>query len=60
MRCLKGGVKRDLTHLGVEFDWQPRFHEHIIRSRNAYDRIMNYVENNVANWEKDCFYGGKI
>ncbi|MCM1094607.1 MAG: hypothetical protein NC421_11700 [Lachnospiraceae bacterium] len=35
--------------------WQPRFHEHIIRDQRAYDNIMQYIDTNVSNWDKDCF-----
>ena len=34
--------------------WQPRFHEHIIRNTQAYERIMHYVYTNVENWGSDC------
>lgn len=35
--------------------WQPRFHEHIIHDQRAYDNIMQYIDTNVSNWDKDCF-----
>lgn len=35
--------------------WQPRYHEHIIRDQHAYDNIMNYIDTNVENWNRDCF-----
>lgn len=36
--------------------WQPRFYEHIIQTPKALDLIMNYIDNNVYNWPKDCYY----
>lgn len=36
--------------------WQPRFYEHIIRTPKALDLVMNYIDNNVYNWPKDCYY----
>ncbi len=36
--------------------WQRLFHEHIIRNRFAFENTMNYIDNNVTNWNKDCFY----
>lgn len=36
--------------------WQPRFHDHIIRHDLAYQRIMAYIRNNPARWERDRFY----
>lgn len=35
--------------------WQSRYHEHIIRDRRSYENIMNYIDNNVINWNLDCF-----
>lgn len=40
--------------------WQQRFHEYIIRSERAYTNIMNYIDNNVANWRNDTFNDKKI
>ncbi len=39
----------------VEFDWQERFHDHIIRSEAAFVRISNYILNNPLTWDKDKF-----
>jgi REP element-mobilizing transposase RayT len=36
--------------------WQKSFHDHIIRNEYEYARIAEYIENNPANWENDCFY----
>lgn len=55
IRCLKGGVKRDSNRQGINFAWQPRFHEHIIRNQRSYDYIMNYINLNVINWVYDRF-----
>ena len=38
------------------FDWQSRFHDHIIRSNNDYLKISNYIINNPAKWVDDKFY----
>ena len=35
--------------------WQRNYHEHIIRNQRAFDNIMNYIDTNVQNWDKDCF-----
>lgn len=34
--------------------WQTRFHEHIILEQHVFDNIMNYIDDNVANWFADC------
>src|SRR5690606_6228266 len=33
--------------------WQSRFHDHIIRNNTEYQRIYQYIDANVENWEKD-------
>ena len=34
----------------INFAWQARFHDHIIRDDDSFYRIQQYIENNVANW----------
>jgi len=36
--------------------WQRNFYEHIIKDRNAYRTIVNYIINNSLNWTEDKFY----
>lgn len=36
--------------------WQPRFHDHIIRCQDDYEKIWNYVEHNIAKWKTDKYY----
>lgn len=51
---LKGKVKKWCkANEYDEFEWQSRFHDHIIRNNNAYNRIANYIHNNVHNWKED-------
>ena len=40
----------------IEFGWQPRFYEHIIRTNDSYQRISQYIANNPANWPDDQFF----
>ncbi len=55
-----GGLKSSITRFANEnalnFAWQPRFHDHIVRDTPEMNRIANYIENNVANWKDDEFY----
>ena len=46
----KSAVTRHANRLGLEFAWQPRFHDHIIRNDTEYQRINDYIENNPLNW----------
>jgi REP element-mobilizing transposase RayT len=33
--------------------WQRSFYDHVIRDRNDYIRVANYIENNPMNWSED-------
>ena len=37
------------------FAWQSRFHDHIIRNADSFERIQNYIANNPLNWKDDKF-----
>ncbi|MBQ7870386.1 MAG: transposase [Prevotella sp.] len=55
-----GGIKAATTRFArknsLEFGWQSRFHDHLIRGPRDGDNIWDYINNNIATWEKDCFY----
>ncbi|WP_392419833.1 transposase [Capnocytophaga canis] len=36
--------------------WQRNYYEYIIRNEESYFKIHEYIENNPAKWEEDCFY----
>jgi putative transposase len=36
--------------------WQRNYHEHIIRSENAYLNIANYIEGNPLQWLDDVYH----
>ncbi|MFA5326796.1 MAG: hypothetical protein WC384_03305 [Prolixibacteraceae bacterium] len=38
------------------FNWQSRFHDHIIRNQEEFDRIEGYIIANIENWDQDKFY----
>ena len=54
-----GGLKRAVTYYAnqhqIPFAWQPRFHDHIIRDINQMNKIADYIENNVVQWEYDKY-----
>jgi putative transposase len=52
----KSAVTKHANRLNLENGWQTRFHDHIIRNEAEFDRIANYIENNVANWKEDKFF----
>jgi putative transposase len=33
--------------------WQRNYYEHVVRDQNDFDRIIEYIENNPANWDND-------
>jgi REP element-mobilizing transposase RayT len=37
------------------FVWHRSFHDHIIRSEEAFEKISNYIENNPMKWKGDKF-----
>ena len=56
MGSYKSAVTKHANRLGLPNGWQPRFHDHIIRDNAEYQRISDYIINNVANWRDDRFY----
>ncbi len=52
----KSAVTKHAHRLGFNFSWQSRFHEHIIRDEESYNRIENYVIENPTKWKDDKFY----
>jgi REP element-mobilizing transposase RayT len=52
----KSVVTKHAHHIHADFEWQERFHDHIVRDTEEYGKIANYIENNVANWQNDKFF----
>ncbi len=52
----KSAVTRWCGTNEFDFDWQPRFHDRIIRGKNALKAIRQYIRDNPANWKKDPFH----
>ena len=36
--------------------FQRSYHDHVIRGEKDYLKIWEYIDNNPAKWEEDCFY----
>ena len=51
------GLKARVTHYaneeGIEFAWQSRFHDRIIRNQKDLNETTKYIENNVVRWKED-------
>lgn len=55
IRGYKSSVKTYATINTIDFVWQPLFHDHIIKSENAFHRISEYILNNPMHWKNDTF-----
>ena len=55
-----GGYKQAVTRFArrnnIEFDWQTRYHDHIIRGEHDGNKISHYILTNPERWDKDCFH----
>lgn len=56
VRWYKGRVSFESRKNRVDFAWQARFYDNIIRDEKSYINISNYIRNNVSKWEEDKFY----
>jgi REP element-mobilizing transposase RayT len=52
----KSAVTRHANRLNLEFAWQARFHDHIIRDEESFDQISEYIRDNPLKWTEDKFY----
>ena len=54
VRSYKAGVTRRCQETGLlNFAWQPRFYEHVLRGNASVDAVRDYIARNPANWSKD-------
>ncbi|KAA3440875.1 transposase [Rufibacter hautae] len=53
----KSVVTKYARKISGDFAWQSGFHDHIIRSHSAHEKIEDYILHNPARWEQDKFYG---
>ena len=56
IRGFKIGVTKNARQINADFAWQSRFHEHIIRNDESFQKISEYIKNNPTNWSSDKFY----
>jgi REP element-mobilizing transposase RayT len=60
MRGFKSAITKFAHAYNINFAWQTRFHDVIIRNYNEMNHIADYIENNPATWETDCFNSKQI
>lgn len=51
----KRAVTINARKIDPNFAWQSRFHDHIIRNNESFERICNYIISNPENWGNDNF-----
>lgn len=51
----KSAVSKEAGLQGLHFRWQSRFHDHIIRDAEEYQRIAEYIAKNPLRWKGDQF-----
>lgn len=56
IRWYKGRVSYEIKKTEVDFGWQPRFHDSLIRTERSFENIRNYIKTNPANWPQDKFH----
>ncbi|NDP22858.1 MAG: hypothetical protein GZ091_17530, partial [Paludibacter sp.] len=59
VRGFKIGVTNFARENNIEFQWQARFHDHVVRNEEGYYRIRNYINDNVNRWDEDTFNNAK-
>lgn len=50
IRNYKGSVKTYATTNNIEFAWQPRYYDRVIRNEKEYANVREYIFNNPDNW----------
>ena len=40
--------------------FQRSYHDHVVRNEQDYLKIWEYIENNPARWQLDCFYHADV
>jgi len=50
IRGYKGGVKTYAVNNNLDFAWQKRYYDRIIRNNNEYQNFKEYIESNISNY----------
>ena len=56
LQSIIGQLKSYTTRKFGDTLWQRSYHDHVIRGKFDFDKIWQYIDSNVIQWEKDCFY----
>lgn len=55
IRAFKSSLKRYSNQNKIQFEWQPLYHDRIIRNDKALNAIRRYIINNPIKWKNDSF-----
>jgi putative transposase len=53
VKMFKASVSSVCKKQKLFFGWQARYYDEIIKDKNHYWAVKNYIKNNVRNWDKD-------
>ena len=56
IRWYKGRCTFEIRKTNKNFEWHSRFHDHIIRNSESFERIQNYIVENPSKWDEDKFF----
>jgi REP element-mobilizing transposase RayT len=56
IRWYKGGCSFEIRKNNIDFAWQPRFYDRVIRDHHEYCAIKDYIENNIDKWDIDSLH----
>lgn len=56
INAAKGATTKWCQENNYHFDWQDKFHDHVVRNEQEYWAIKNYIINNPKNWQQDRLY----
>jgi len=55
LRGYKAGVTSQARQAGLAFQWQPRFHDRVVRNGLEMERIRKYILDNPTRWQHEQF-----
>jgi REP element-mobilizing transposase RayT len=60
IRGIKSAVTMYAKKMKLDFSWQPRYHDDIIRTNRELNRIRKYIIENPGNWISDSVDFNKV
>ncbi len=55
IRGFKSAVTVNARKINPQFTWHVRFHDHIVRDFDSFQRIEQYIINNPSKWDEDLY-----